>query len=208
MNEALMFEQVVPPVETQKPWERQQNEPARWFLRFRRYLASGHTRSVNAVYEAEQQEKAGKSRGKAGETWYHAAKLYRWEERAAAYDANVLEQKALGMRALAVQSPFLSSSYRLWQLNSLADGVARIIEQGQPPETFLPLCKQLQSLMHDIAAEVAACGLSFDATCDAAALDAVIAKLVRLKEIEEQRKLAQETRLFNLARNLGEALKG
>lgn len=207
MHEALMFEEVSPPIEANKPWDRQENEPARWFLRFRRYLAAGHTRSVNAIYEAERQEKAEKSRNnRAGETWYQAARRYQWKERAAAYDDEVQEQKAATMRQLAAQSPFISRPYRLMQLNSLADGVARLIEQGQPPEVFLPLCKQLQALMHDIASEVSTWDAPIDVTCDASALDATIAKMQRLRAAQLEYEQSQDARMAAAARELREAL--
>jgi hypothetical protein len=199
MNEARIFEEART-IETKKPWERQEHEPARWFMRFRRYLAGGHKRSVNAVFEAERQEKAGKSSNKAGETWYGAAKRYEWEARASAYDEHVQGQKAEAMRKLAASSPFISRPYRLMQLNSLADSVSRLIEQGQAPDVFLPLCKQLQALMHDISSEVAIWDAPIDATCDAAALDATIAKMLRLRDIQIEHELDQEAQIDALAK--------
>jgi len=68
-------------ITTQKPWERAEGEPAKWFFRFRNYLALGPKRSVNAVFEAERQEKAGKSSNKAGTTWYSAVRVCRKQGR-------------------------------------------------------------------------------------------------------------------------------
>ena len=45
-----------------KPWERQEGESAKWFFRFRNYLALGSNRSVNAVFDAENKKGQAKAR--------------------------------------------------------------------------------------------------------------------------------------------------
>src|SRR5438034_11658553 len=83
-------------VETKQPRERLPNESAKWFFRFRTFLALGPKRSVRAVYDAEQQQKATKGRGNPGTTWYSVVKRYQWWERAEAWDAEQSNQKEIG----------------------------------------------------------------------------------------------------------------
>lgn len=174
-------------VSARKAWERADGEPARWFMRFRNYLALGRKRSINAVYEAEKQEKASKSRGKAGETWYNAARRYQWVQRADAWDNEQDERKALLMRQIAMKCAFVSPAFRLTQLNALAETLMREVEKGQPAALFLAMARQMQAVMHDIADEVAAWGVPLDASCDAAALGALERKHERMAELQQAR---------------------
>lgn len=170
-----------------KPWERADNEPARWFMRFSNYRLMGPKRSIHAVYEAEKQSKGSNSRGRAGETWYNAAKKYQWQARADAWDAEQDEKKAEQMREIAMACAFTSRPFRIAQLNSMADTLSRQLEQGHDPATFLALTKQIQSLMQDITKEIEAWGMHFDASCDAAALDVLKEKYKRMQDLEQER---------------------
>ncbi len=181
-----------------KPWERQEGESAKWFFRFRNYLSLGPKRSVNAVFEAERQEKSGKSSNKAGTTWYNAAKRYHWQERAEAYDKEQDEQKAAILRQIAMKSPFVSKPYRLIQLNSMVDTLSRQLEQGHDPSTFLALTKQIQSLMHDIRDELDEWNIHPDASCDASALDALKQKQKRMQELAQERQDIAEEELEHM----------
>lgn len=186
------------PVDTlpdKKPWERLDGEPARWHMRFKRYLALGYRRSVNAVFEAERQEKAGKGRNKAGEHWYGAARRWQWEARAEAWDSAQDVAKAALMRQIATRSPFVSRPFRIAELNELATSLMRHIEPGQEPAVYLAISRELRALMLDIQAEVDAWGLVPDSESDAAALDAFNAKSTRLADYEEERWLDKEAEL-------------
>lgn len=212
MTQSAIFEPQSLDLEHNKPWERQEGEPARWFLRFRNYLKLGPRRSVNAVFERERQEKAGwKATNKAGTRWYDTALRWQWEARAEAYDAHVDTEKAAAMREIAARMPFVSRPFRLVQLNSLAISLMRVTEPGRlDADTFLAVCKTMQSLMHDIAEEVSAWGVPIDHTADSAALMELTQRNLRLKDFEQERELDQEAeidRLMMKAQLLDETLK-
>src|SRR2546423_2406377 len=93
----LHAEQVSEPKPDEKPWLRQKNEPALWFMRFQRYKDLGAKRSLRAVVAAEPQDakatKGNKVQTKKSEgvslsvlsvpgAWKRAAKIWRWVERA------------------------------------------------------------------------------------------------------------------------------
>ncbi len=180
-------------ITVKKPWERQEGESAKWYMRFRNYLSLGAKRSVNAAFELEHKKKQEKTSTNPGKEWYNAAKRYQWKERAENYDKEQDEQKAALLREIALKSPFVSKPYRLVQLNSMVDTLSRQLEQGHDPATFLALIKQIQSLMHDIRAELDEWHIHPDASCDAAALDAFKQKQKRMQELEEERQdIAEE----------------
>jgi hypothetical protein len=82
--------------QSSEPWDRQPNEPSRWYTRFELYRLAG--RSLLAIYNDERQ-KAGK--GKATRipgAWDRAAARWSWRERAAAWDEHE-RQKARDARA-------------------------------------------------------------------------------------------------------------
>lgn len=77
----------------QFPWERQEGEPAIWYRRFDRFRLMEPVRSIAAVFQEEDTEKnREKQRNKPNGIWYEIAKQWRWEERAAAWDALVDEE--------------------------------------------------------------------------------------------------------------------
>jgi len=170
-----------------KPWERQEGESAKWFFRFRNYLALGSNRSVNAVFDAENKKGQAKASYNPGKGWYNAAKRYQWQIRADAWDNEQDEQKAEQMRQIAMKCAFTSRPYRIAQLDSMADALARQIEKGLEISICLATIKQIQSLMQEIAKEIDAWGVHFDASCDAAALDALKQKYKRMAELEQER---------------------
>lgn len=66
------------------PWDRvlfPEPEPMIWFTRFEQYRLTGPHRTIIAVYKTEDEEVRG-----AKNTWYNMAKLWRWSERAEAFD--------------------------------------------------------------------------------------------------------------------------
>lgn len=170
-----------------KPWEREEGESAKWFFRFRNFLALGPTRSIRAVFESEKKTKEVVRSYKCGETWYNAARRYHWQSRADAYDNEQDEQKAAQMREIAMKCAFTSRPYRIAQLNSMAEGLSRALENELELSISLVTIKQLTSLMQEIAKEIDAWGVHFDASCDAAALDALKQKQQRMVELEQER---------------------
>ena len=182
-------------VQQKQPWERLPNESAKWFFRFRNFLALGPKRSVRAVYDAEQQQKASKGRGNPGTTWYTAVKRYDWWRRAEAWDAEQSNQKAAMLRQIAMKCAFVSRPFRITQLNSAATTLMMELEKGHEPAVFLAMLKQLRELMHDINDEVESWNVPITAECDAAALAALEAKSERQKGLQAERDLIEEEEL-------------
>src|SRR5215469_10862110 len=100
-------EQVSVPKPDEKPWLRQKNEPALWYMRLKRYLELGPKRSLRAVVASEPQdqkaEKGDKIQKRKAEgvsivsvpgSWARAAKAWNWKERAEAYDLAQIEKEA------------------------------------------------------------------------------------------------------------------
>jgi hypothetical protein len=195
--------QLVPVDEIAKddPLMRLSDESPRWYLRYRNFALMGHTRSINAVWEAERKasgkpirDKQQKTKTTVGPEWYNAAKRYKWKERAKAYDRAQDEHKAHLMREIAQRCAYTSRPFRLVQLNVMLDGLARVVEAGCEAHLYLAVCKQMQSLMQDIANEVQAWGITIDASSDAAALDAYQAKQARLAAHQQERDEAMKER--------------
>lgn len=177
------------------PWERQPDEPARWYMRFRCYLAMGRKRSVNGVFEAERQEKAGKRTNKAGETWYGAARRYQWEMRANAWDAHQDESKAQTARDIAARCPFVSRPYRIVSLNNMALALEHTLaSQDLPALNYLAISKHLQALMQEIAQEVTSWQSEMETISDAAALDAMHDLKRRIEERAREREEEEEAK--------------
>lgn len=69
-------------------WLQQDGESALWFRRFDRYRLMWPVRKIATVFQEEQSEKnREKPRTIPTGDWYEIAKQWRWEERAAAWDA-------------------------------------------------------------------------------------------------------------------------
>ena len=180
-----VFEPTMAELPAIKPWERMEGEPARWFLRFRNYLKMGPRRTVNAVFERERQEKAGKATNKAGSRWYNAALHWQWEARAEAYDTHIDEGKAAALRQVAASMPFVSRPYRLVHLNMLAEGLMRrTTDEGLDLPEHIACIRTMQALMHDIAEEVQAWGIPLDHTADSAALLALAKRYLISEDLE------------------------
>lgn len=85
---------------TAQPWDQLKDEKSAWFKRFEQYRLMGTKRSFLAVYNQERREKARKGATEfkpaksVPSSWRNAAKKYRWEDRAEAWDA----QEAIRIR--------------------------------------------------------------------------------------------------------------
>jgi len=90
---------------TYSAWDRQENEPTRWYSLFiKHYLGIGQGRTIARAYLSfakdlgpEAYQRALIRRG-APLQWYTAANVWRWEERAGAYEMHTSE---LAMAAVA-----------------------------------------------------------------------------------------------------------
>lgn len=190
-----VFESQLHLVEQKQPWERLPGESAKWHMRFRNFCALGPKRSVRHVWEQEQAQKATRSKGNGGSTWYNAVKRYDWWRRAEAWDAEQSNQKAAMLRQIAMKCAFVSRPFRITQLNSAATTLMMELEKGHPPDVFLAMVKQLRELMHDINDEVDSWNVPITAECDAAAMVALEAKSERQAELAQERQDIEEEEL-------------
>jgi hypothetical protein len=110
--------------EERKAWDQLPNEPDLWYGRFTAFLRLGTKRSVNAVFKKENNKKQQKTTAFPGPTWYEAAKEWRWQERARAYDEH---QRAEEDRIIAeerekvLRSGFALQHKRIQALNRLTN---------------------------------------------------------------------------------------
>lgn len=81
-----------------QPWERLDDEPNRWFQRFERFRLLGPTRSIEALYRAEREAK-GREVKRPSHRWYISSDLYRWKERAEAWDKHLSDLAAAEVEA-------------------------------------------------------------------------------------------------------------
>lgn len=150
----------------EQPWLRQKNEPALWYMRFRRWLDLGPRRTLEAAINTEP-DSLGKQKpvkqpepGKPHKvmipgSWSRAARVWNWKARAEAYDLVELEREAALFRETTARtSPFASRSYRISTLDLLAGTLRKLVAQDQPLKDTLAITDRLQSLMRDIAHEM------------------------------------------------------
>jgi len=171
--------------EQKEPWERQKNEPALWYMRFKRYLEMGPKRSLRAVYEAEPSTKKATKKRDAEKSlsnisiqgaWTRAAKVWNWTTRARAYDESIIEKEAAKIRLMAEKTPHASRAYRLLTLDMCGRILRRILEQPESipidkMSTYLAIIARYQSVMRDIAAELQ--GVKLTDLCDSSAMKKV-----------------------------------
>ncbi len=179
-------EQDLSPKTDEKPWLRQKNEPALWFMRFQIYKKLGSKRTMQAAIDADtgkaKQEKAQTKNVSIPGSWSRAAKQWNWKERASAYDLAEQAKQASYLRNTANQARFASKAYRIITL----DWMARTLQEEMQRVTMLKdrhaAMGRLQSVMRDLAREMEGLeGVILDA-CDAAAF-----KTIR-EEIEKRGK--------------------
>ncbi len=147
-----------------EPWMRQKNEPAEWYMRFKRYLDMGSKRSLRAVVASESGTQVNTKEGKklsdvsVPRAWRRASKLWRWVERVEAYDLAQLEKQAIRIREMAATAPHSSRAYRILKL----DYMGRVLRSWMPDgaieldriKDYVALIARYQSVMRDIAAEM------------------------------------------------------
>lgn len=93
------------------PWERLENEPALWFYRFERYRMLGPDRSLLATSNQWRLERSRRVLTSSPKSWAKARDRWRWQERAEAWDAYLLE--LVGAREQERRVEILSSGYAL-----------------------------------------------------------------------------------------------
>lgn len=118
-----------------QPWLQQEGEPALWFRRFDRYRLMWPVRKIASVFQAEQTEKnREKPRTIPTGDWYEMANEWRWEERAAAWDAYMdaeLEKTIAAERKKILRSELALQHKRVELLNSKAKQLAAITDNPE-----------------------------------------------------------------------------
>lgn len=179
----------------QKPaWERQKSEPARWFLRFRTYLQLGPKRSLRATIaalnEAQPAPKSNKhvpdTTGKLSDvsvpgSWSRAAKVWSWQERAAAYDLHQLYERGKRYQRSVGNCDFASRVTRVQVLNKLLLNTIANLERINTIDNQVTHTKLVQSLLKQMADEMSA----FDGL-DTTELDGRVSRYI--SEHAEERK--------------------
>lgn len=113
-------------------WLQQDGEPALWFRRFDRFRLMWPVRKIATVFQEEQAEKnSEKQRTKPIGEWYRIAKVWKWEERALAWDKH--ESDELAKVIAAEKAKVLTHSYALMHkrvetLNALAEKLLKMTE--------------------------------------------------------------------------------
>lgn len=146
----------------EKPWLRQKNEPATWFMRFKIYLDMGVRRTLRkalAIDRGLDLATIGDERLRQTNlpgSWQRASKVWNWKERAEAYDLSEMESRAALLQTIVGQLRFCSPTYRICELHSIAVALSEHLNRGSvPTKTYLALSARLQSVLKDIASELA-----------------------------------------------------
>ena len=142
----------------EKPWERKKNEPANWYMRFQVYLNLGTKRSLQAAVSKEPNQKAAKGSRltdvSVPGSWKRASKLWNWVERAKSYDLHIQEQQAQVMRISACNYEYSSRAMRIMELNNLVNFLESYLKAGISIKNALAIVARIQSIFHDIDAEI------------------------------------------------------
>jgi hypothetical protein len=176
-----------------EPWLRQKNEPAVWYMRFKRYLDMGSKRSLRAVLADEAGTQVNTKEGKklsdvsVPRPWRRASKLWRWVERAAAYDLAQVEKQAVRIREMAGTVPHASKAYRIMQLDYLARLLKDNIKPGIELRWCLALTARYQSVMSDLAREMEGIDEETLQMCDASAMHSVLKEVVEKHYAEKMK---------------------
>lgn len=117
----------------QQAWERMEGEPDRWYRRYERFRLMEPVRSIAAVFREEETEKnREKPRTVPTGDWYEMANRWRWEERAAAWDAHLdaeIEKTIAAERKKILRSGLALQHKRVELLNEKAHKLAEITDR-------------------------------------------------------------------------------
>ena len=134
-------------------------------MRFKLYLEMGPKRSLRAVVANEPDAKKATKKSTQNPkqnfsdvsvpgAWKRASKIWRWVDRAKAYDLDQIEKQAGIIHRLVEKEPFASKSYRLLRLFSMASALDEFSKKGLSLEECVTYTKLMQSLFKDIAHEM------------------------------------------------------
>lgn len=117
-----------------RPWERQEDEPARWFRRFEAFRLLGVSRTIEAVFRAESTAKGSKGKHRPSRHWYGAAQEWSWLERAQAWDASLIAEREAVIQATQAE---IDARWREKAMRE-AEALGRLAEIGRAsPADFL-----------------------------------------------------------------------
>lgn len=116
-------------------WDRQEGEPLRWYQRFEKYRLMEPLHSIPKVFQEEQTLKnPEKPRMKPDKDWYAIAKQWRWEERAAAWDASqddLLEKQIAAEEKNVLREAFALKHRRVKELNRIVEKLIAYVEDEE-----------------------------------------------------------------------------
>lgn len=100
-------------------YKRMEGEPLIWYRRFERYRLMEPVRSIPAVYRELTKNNATNAPG----DWYQKAKIWKWDERVAAWDVYLdgqIEQQIAIERKRVLRSRYALAHKRIEELDRLA----------------------------------------------------------------------------------------
>jgi hypothetical protein len=187
-----------------EPWLRQKGEPAKLYLWFKRYLDLGPKRSLRKALAAEPSaQKATKGTAKGTQeakklsdvsvpgAWKRASKLWRWVERAEAYDLAQMEKRATQIREMVSSAPYASRAYRILRLDYVARILIDQIKSGIEVDKCLAITARYMAILQMIAKEMGDVDEATMNACDASAM------LTIKQEMADNKKKQVETRTDN-----------
>jgi hypothetical protein len=129
-----------------QPWDQQENEPKRSYVRFLLYRDLGPTRTVEAAYEKYFSEKKA---GEGGEKlwvpgqWWRDSRAYGWSERAQAWDVFIFSK--VGREAAVLLGHYV---------RELVTRGLKMLAHSSGPETWKEHLETINALCNVISPEV------------------------------------------------------
>lgn len=131
----------------QEPWARQENESLVWYRRFERFRFMEPVHSIPEVWREEETTKNHeKPRADPPGDWYRIAKKWRWEERAAAWDAHLdaqLEKEIAAEEKKILRTHYALKHKRIAELDAIVSRLIGYLDDEQ--NVWLPDVKVIGS---------------------------------------------------------------
>jgi hypothetical protein len=106
-------------------WQRQPDEPNKWYARFETYRLLGSNRSIEQAFQI-----ATSSEKRPGSIWYGNAQRWDWQQRAEAWDESEREQ----MRAVEAKRRFDARQRRLERIEQLQTQAYTALQSANLPD--------------------------------------------------------------------------
>ena len=180
-------QQLSPKNEPEKPWLRMKNEPAVWFMCFKIYLDLGRSRTLRKALAMDRGldlaaiGDEGLRKIKLPGSWQRASKTWNWKARAEAYDLSEVESRSAILHTIVGQLRFCSPAYRICELHSIALDLSEHLHRGSvPTKTYLALSARLQSVLKDIASELATLNIDTKYADSLGLEDLILSKRIKI----------------------------